>query len=369
MKKEIVSIAPGRTCLFGDHQDYLGLPVIACAINRYVKLKAVENDKSVFNISMPDINKHRVIPIDEQFQDGISQHDFLASALKVLSRYDCKPDSGFDITITADLPINAGLSSSSAFIVAWVQFLIHAFGKQKQQDAQFISQIAYEAEVLEHGAPGGKMDQFSIGLGNVLFIETGEKFSYKNLTHSIPGLIIGESGIPKQTVGLLSELKGKAIAAIQQLQAKVENFQIKNAEVNDIEKYEGVVDEDLFPYLKAAIGNHAITKKAFQELKKEKPDFNYIGDLMNQHHFILKDLLKITVPKIDEMIEAALSAGAIGAKIVGSGGGGSIVALSPLGKEQKIINAIIEAGGNAAYKVKVDSGTRIIGSPKFVVKD
>jgi galactokinase len=43
--KEIISLASGRTCLFGDHQDYLGLPVIACAINRNIKLTAVQNVK------------------------------------------------------------------------------------------------------------------------------------------------------------------------------------------------------------------------------------------------------------------------------------------------------------------------------------
>ena len=41
--RKIISLAPGRTCLFGDHQDYLGLPVIACAISRNIKLTATEN--------------------------------------------------------------------------------------------------------------------------------------------------------------------------------------------------------------------------------------------------------------------------------------------------------------------------------------
>ena len=44
---------------------------------------------------------------------------------------------------------------------------------------------------------------------------------------------------------------------------------------------------------------------------------------MNGHHEVLRDLLKITVPRIDAMVNAALKAGAYGAKIVGSGGGGS----------------------------------------------
>ena len=77
---------------------------------------------------------------------------------------------------------------------------------------------------------------------------------------------------------------------------------------------------------------------------------------MNAHHKVLKESLQITVPRIDAMIDAAIAAGAYGAKIVGSGGGGSICALSPKGKEEKIIQAIKKAGGQAAYAVKVSQG-------------
>ena len=80
---------------------------------------------------------------------------------------------------------------------------------------------------------------------------------------------------------------------------------------------------------------------------------------MNQHHHYLKNLLKITVPKIDVMINAALDAGALGAKIVGSGGGGSIAVLSPKNKEKKIINAILVAGAKDAYTIAIDKGARV----------
>jgi len=62
------SLAPGRTCLFGDHQDYLGLPVIACAIDRNIKLTAEQNDTNTFVLNMIDIGKIRVIDIDATFE-------------------------------------------------------------------------------------------------------------------------------------------------------------------------------------------------------------------------------------------------------------------------------------------------------------
>ena len=75
----IISIAPGRTCLFGDHQDYLGLPIIACAIDRYIKLIAVENELKIFNIDMPDIKKHRIINFEQKIENLESGDHFLST--------------------------------------------------------------------------------------------------------------------------------------------------------------------------------------------------------------------------------------------------------------------------------------------------
>ena len=81
---------------------------------------------------------------------------------------------------------------------------------------------------------------------------------------------------------------------------------------------------------------------------------------MTEHHQVLKNYLKITVPRIDSMIEAALNAGAYGAKIVGSGGGGSICALAPEEKKTQVIQAILKAGAVAAASVNVSQGTHIL---------
>ncbi|TRX48467.1 hypothetical protein FNH22_28950 [Fulvivirga sp. M361] len=83
---------------------------------------------------------------------------------------------------------------------------------------------------------------------------------------------------------------------------------------------------------------------------------------MNEHHEILKNILKITVPRIDDMIDAALKAGAYGAKIVGSGRGGSITVIAPKEKKEVIVAAIIAAGAVNAYPVEVDPGARVLSN-------
>ncbi|GGK34236.1 mevalonate kinase [Yeosuana aromativorans] len=363
--RKIISLAPGRTCLFGDHQDYLGLPVIACAISRNIKLTAIENGLRVFKINKPDVNQKRIINIDDEVVH-IEKGDHLLFALRVLKRYGCIPDKGYDIEIKGNLPINAGTSSSSAVVVSWVNFLIEAFGINVEVTPEIISQISYEAEVLEQGAPGGKMDQYSIGVGNVVYLETGDDFSCQVINTPIHGIIIGESGIPKETVGLLGELREKTWLAIHKVKNGIPNFDIKQAKKEDLQAYLNYVPDNLQSYLYAAITNHDITQKALAEFTKDQPDFKKIGELMNQHHKILKDVLGITVPRIDNMIQGALDAGAYGAKIVGSGGGGSIVVLAPKNKESQIIDGIKNAGGIDAYEVSVDSGARIIKTSKEI---
>lgn len=353
--KKIISVAPGRTCLFGDHQDYLGLPIIACAINKHITLTAIENNDDFFLLNMPDINQTRKINLNADL-NIIDKNDHFLSAIQVLKRHKCYADKGYNIVIKGTIPINSGTSSSSALVVAWVQFLIKAFGDESLLNPKNISEIAFEAEVVEHGNPGGRMDQFSIGFGNIIYLETGDKFSYKVFEKQLKGLIMAESGVPKDTVGLLQKLKTNAWAAIKEVQKHIADFTIETANYAKLDYYLNFLSDDLKPYLRAAIGNYKVTITALEEFKRNNLDIHKIGNLMNKHHQYLRDDLKITVPKIDEMIDVAINAGALGAKIVGSGGGGSIAILSEEKDQQRIIEALQKVNVKNIYPVQVEQG-------------
>ena len=350
---------PARICLFGDHQDYLGLPVIACAIDKYISLKAKKNNTNTLNLFLPDIDSKRSIDITETFEI-IKKGDHFASAIRVIKRHGAKLNSGYDITISGNIPINAGVSSSSAVLVAWIHFLLKAFSTHSSITSDFIAQLAYEAEVLEHKSPGGKMDQYSIGIGHIIYLETGDHFNIERIGDAIDGMVLGESGIEKDTIGLLGSCKSNALKAIQIIKDQEPSFILEKATLKDYETNKSELPESLRPYFYAAIQNHLITQKALIELKKPNLDYTVIGDLMNQHHTILRDDLKITVPRIDAMIDAAKDAGAFGTKIIGSGGGGCIVALCPINLQKEVSIAIKNAGAKDAYPVIVAKGTQIV---------
>ena len=355
MFNSILSVAPARICLFGDHQDYLQLPVIACAIDRKIKIEASVNDRGCFLIHKTNMNESVTLPllIDKR---KITKTDYLETALRVLSRYGCIPTRGYDVVIEGNIPINAGLSSSSAFTIAWIQFLIEAYGIDKKVTPDLIAQLAYETEVLEHNTSGGKMDQFTIALGNMIYLNTFNN-AYTTFFNPIGQMVIGVSGIAKDTLGSLSFLKENALRAIDQVKQKLLSFEISTASIYDLEHYLTFVTPDLAPFFTAAITNHYLTKLAKLELEKAKPNLVTLGKLMNLHHQQLKNNLKITTPKIDNMISAVLDAGAYGAKIVGSGGGGCIVALTDQNNTNALVESLKNAGAVDAFVVVQSSGS------------
>ncbi len=356
--KNIQISAPGRVCLFGDHQDYLGLPIIACAIDRAIQLKAIPTKANTLHIKLPDIGEERKIELQRPLM-SVSERDYFYSALVVLKRMGCIPDRGYNIEISGNIPINAGLSSSSAVVVAWVAFLVAAFGANQNITPELIADSTFKAEVVEYDEPGGLMDQYTISIGNTIFLNTRDG-SYQTIRKPLGTLIIGESGVPKQTLEVLKNLRGDALEAIASVQDKVSDFKIEEAALKDYHLYKKYVPKHLLSVFYAAIKNYSITKTAFIELSKDTLDTVKIGQLMTAHHLVLKESLKITVPIIDAMIDAAMQHGALGAKIVGSGGGGSIVALTNPNNETKVIEGILGAGAKAAYKVSITNGVQII---------
>ena len=182
-----------------------------------------------------------------------------------------------------------------------------------------------------------------------------ENTNFSKLENIPEGLIVGESGIPKNTQGVLGDLKSKALSSIEIVKKYDPTFELATATLLDIEKYDDLLTQELKPFFYASIKNHQITLEAAIILNEKTLNYQKIGRLINEHHLVLKDVLKITTPKIDAMINAAIQAGAYGAKIVGSGGGGSICVMASLENQQQVMIDIMKAGAKNVYPVSIVS--------------
>jgi len=215
-----------------------------------------------------------------------------------------------------------------------------------------IGQLAYEAEVLYFDQPGGLMDQYVIAQGGLLYIDTKTGKSI-DLNSQLGKLVVAESGLPKRTLDVLKNGRVYAQKAIEAVKIANPDFNLNEAKPSDFEKYRKMVPDEYQSHWYATIYNYDITLKAKEELCKPKPNLRFLGDLMNQHQTILKNNIQNTPVEMTRMMEAAIYAGALGTKIIGSGGGGCMVALAEDGNQKEIMDAFLKHGAKAAYHVEL----------------
>ena len=151
-------------------------------------------------------------------------------------------------------------------------------------------------------------------------------------------------------------MKDNVLAAIKILNHVDNNLNIKTLTTEKLYNYKSLITQQQFELLKANIRNRQLTQEARFLLNEDPMNHREFGKMLTAHQNELRDGLRISTPKIDRMIDAALQAGAFGAKINGSGGGGCMFAYAPDSYE-KVAKAISKNGGKP-YIISVDEGAK-----------
>jgi galactokinase len=345
---------PGRICLFGEHQDYLSLPVIPCAISLRITLEGRERSDRIAVVDLPDINSRETFPLGDTLP-YTRERDYLKSAANVLLRQGFSFSRGVDCTVHGDIPINSGTSSSSALVVAWINFLARMSDQSTDLGADAVARLAHEAEVLEFGEPGGMMDHFSTAYGGVIVIDFDPLVQVHRLEAKLGTFVLGDSREPKDTRRILARVKQGVQSLVVRLKSRHPEFTLKNSTAEDIEHLAGDYSRDEKALLLGTIHNHSLTEEARRMLGQIEIDHRELGELLTEHQSVLRDVLRISTPRIDRMISAAISAGALGGKINGSGGGGCMFAYAP--EDSDRVRRAIEAAGGRAYVITPAAGT------------
>jgi galactokinase len=356
MKNIIKVSTPGRICLFGEHQDYLGLPVIAAAISRRVNIEGDQLRESKVVIHLPDIHRSMNFDVFPEMPYQ-SKRDYFRSALNILQREGYTFRNGIECIVQGNIPINSGTSSSSALLATWIHFLSRIADIPKPLLLEEIAEIAYRAEVVEFKEAGGMMDHYSTACGRVIYLQSVPEINVEKLNPKLGTFVLGDSKEPKDTVGLLKRVKGGVLSAIEKIKKKIPNFLISTVTFEEFGIFKDLLTLEEQALIAGNIDNHQILNKALKLLKSTSFDDFQLGELLNQHQLNLREKLEISTPKIDRMIEAGLRAGALGGKINGSGGGGCMFMYAPQNPE--VVAQAIENQGGKAYIINVDEGTRI----------
>jgi galactokinase len=355
---------PGRICLFGEHQDYLGLPVIAAAISKRIQVTGKYRADHRIVIHLPDIGKAETFELATELT---YQHprDYFRSALNILQRQEgVQLSRGLEVTVRGNIPINSGTSSSSALLVTWVHFLLQVSDNQVHRSPQEIGELAYQAEVLEFGEPGGMMDHYSTALGEIIYLESQPAIRIERYRPNLGTFVLGDSGQPKDTLNILKRVKHGMLETIRKIKAADPTFDLHQTPLESARSYRSLISPDELTLLQSNLSDRDILREAKRMFENEAVDNHRLGELLNRHQANLRDAKRVSTTKIDGMIDAALQAGALGAKINGSGGGGCMFAYAPEHPER--VAEAIERQGGKAYLITVDEGTRVEAQPLSV---
>jgi galactokinase len=351
--------APGRLCLFGEHQDFLGLAVIAVPISLTIRASGTPNDDGLFRLAMPDIEDRDEFPAGVELEPR-GRRDYIRSATNVLRRESLDIRQGYDVTITGTIPINSGTASSSALTVAWVTFLLATQPGDVRHSREDIARYAHRAEVLEFNEPGGMMDHYTSAVGGLLYIDCRQPIRVEPLAAELDGFVLGESLVAKETTDTLRRSRIAANEGFGMLEDMVPDFDVRATPLAQAERYLERLPEDAARVVRAQFVNRDLCGQARGLLSRPVLDEDAqgrLGRMLLEHQRQLRDGVGVSHPKLDLLIDAAVEAGALGGKLNGSGMGGCMFAYAP--GRQPEVRAAIDAAGGRGHIVSVGPGVKV----------
>ena len=289
------AVACGKVILFGEHAVVYGRHALALPIRDGMRAVAAESRNPRIDIPAWSVSESLAGESPSALRNLV---DTLAAGLG-LAR------DRFAITVQTRLPRAMGLGSSAALAVAVGRAL--AVAARISVDDERINQLAFECEKLAHGTPSG-IDNTVACYGEPLLYRRGEQPQTLDLPED-PPLVIACASRPGSTA--------LAVAALRERRAR-----------------NPALHERLFDEIDALAleGRQALLAR----------DYRSVGLLLDVCHGLL-NALGVSTAELETLVTIAREAGAAGAKLTGSGGGGSIVALCP-GREAEVAAAFRAAG-------------------------
>ena len=302
--------APGKIILFGEHAVVFGQPALAVPVTQ------VQAEVRIDRIFSPGIRINAPsIQLNEKLDALAPDHPLAATVRNTLHALEVDSLSSAAILIRSSIPVASGLGSGAAVSVAIIRALAKHL-KKKLADEQ-VSALAYETEMLYHGTPSG-IDNTVVTYAKPVYFIKDQPIEILQVKKPFT-IVIGDTGILASTKEAVRDVR------IQQHKRT--------------ERY-----ETLF----AAIGS--ISDTARQLIESGMPES--LGPLMDENHALLRNM-KVSSPELDNLVEAARKAGALGAKMSGGGRGGNMIALVQAGKAGAVARSLKEAGATNTIITRV----------------
>lgn len=312
--------APGKLILFGEHAVVYGEPGLVASVGLRASAECRLRNYGIFIDAIDyhkktDSNYEECKKLLEKVEGLRKQPDKIneiaadfsnpikAVLAKAMDKYNYQ--KGLELKITSQVPKASGLGSGSAVFAAVAASVCNCFGGFNYEE---VEEIALAGDVVAHGGTPSGIDTAAVVHGGYLQFSKKEGTKPLEISNTIP-VVIGDTGVHSLTSEMVAKVR--------------ENM--KNPAAGKAVKSIGRIVEKSIPALRSR-------------------DLQALGKLMNQNQAFLRTL-GVSHPQLEKLISASLSAGALGAKLSGAGGGGVMFAV---GEDQKrIADAIAAAGGRA----------------------
>lgn len=294
--------APGKAILVGEHAVVYGKPAIALPLSG-IRANAIYRPTGS---PLTLIAEDQARPPLKILKGDIESSDPLARMPALTMQYFGLESLLGEIRIRSEIPIASGLGSGAAVSAAIGRAIAQLHGKNLPDEA--LNRLVFEVEKLHHGTPSG-IDNTVVVYESPVYFVKGGSVDFVEIADPL-WVMVADSGIASLTRDAVADVRTMARMAPAQT-ARV--FEDIGAIVNET--------------------RHCI----------EHGNNARLGELMTANHRLLH-AINVSSPELDFLVDAAIRAGALGAKLSGGGRGGNIIALVNEASAPEVKQSLIEAG-------------------------
>ena len=343
--------APGRVNLIGEHIDYNGLSVLPMAIPRSVTaLVRPRTDNTVRIASEAPGFEERTFALAADippFPVG-DWGNYVKAAAQALER-EYGPLTGMDVSVDSTIPVAAGLSSSSALVIA-VALALLAANDLHADPIELAERMALAERYT--GTQGGGMDQ-AICLGAQAGHASRVDFHPLHLT-AIPvpsdwRFVVAHSLARAEKSGRAQETYNRrtvecrlafdtVVAQLAQPMSAYRDLLAARSPGELLTVADAALQDPVRRRFRHVVTEADRVRRAEAALRAA--DLDTFGALLGESHASLRDDYEVSAPALDELVSLANDAGAAGARLTGAGMGGCIVAACTANRSADLVAAL-----------------------------
>jgi galactokinase len=336
--------APGRVNLIGEHTDYNGGYVLPFAIDMRTTVAASKRDDGVIRLRSVQKSTDVVEVAVSDLRPGadLGWAAYAAGVVWAL-RAAGHQIGGLDLMIDGRVPTGAGLSSSAAMECSVGLAALDLYGISLSHED--LARVAQHAENDFVGVPCGLMDQMASSVcqaDHALFFDirddVREQVPFAPGDLGLAVLVVDTRAHHALADGAYADRRRSCEAAAKILGVDY----LRDIELSGLDDAMAKLDDETL----RRRARHIITEddrvlRVVELLRSGK--LGEIGPLMTASHVSLRDDFEVSAVELDVTVDAALAAGALGARMTGGGFGGSAIALVDAAGVDTVTQAVKDA--------------------------